>query len=576
MTPRTSARAALALLLAACGEPAAPPPSGQSAHAALAAHSAEFERRVYSVTDGVHVAVGFALANSILVEGDACDFVVDVTGSVETAREVRAEFEKITSRPIGALVYTHNHADHVFGGRGFVPEGEVEVYAHETTQHHIDRVVNTLRPVLARRATRMFGTALPKTGPDAVVNDGIGLALEIDGTRELSLLPPNRTFADELRTQICGVAVELVHAPGETDDQIFVWLPERRALLPGDNVYKAFPNLYTIRGTSYRDVLAWARSLDRMRALEPEHLVPSHTRPVSGRGEIASILTAYRDAIQFVHDQTIRGMNLGLGPDELVAFVRLPPHLAGHPWLQELYGTVEWSVRSVFAGQLGWFDGDAATLWRAPPGERAAGFAELAGGREALARAAERALDEGRLAWGAELAAQLVRLDPQDVEARRLEARALRELAARSTSPNGRNYALTQALELEGAVEIARDTRSDESVAALVASIPIRNFMQALPVNLDAQAAAQTDLVVGFRFPDVGEDYTLHVRRGVAELRDGAPERPDASLVMPSRVWREILTGRRNAALALASREVEIEGSALDLVAFLRLFQAPD
>ena len=88
---------------------------------------------------------------------------------------------------------------------------------------------------------------------------------------------------------------------------------------------------------------------DRMRALRPAHLAPSHTRPVSGEQEVAEILTAYRDAIQFVHDQTIRGMNQGLTPDELVERIELPPHLRDHPWLRELYGTVEWSVRSVFA-----------------------------------------------------------------------------------------------------------------------------------------------------------------------------------------------------------------------------------
>ncbi len=67
--------------------------------------------------------------------------------------------------------------------------------------------------------------------------------------RTANVLRPNKTFLDALRTEICGVRVELVHAPGETNDQLFVWLPERGALMPGDNIYKAFPNLYSIRGT---------------------------------------------------------------------------------------------------------------------------------------------------------------------------------------------------------------------------------------------------------------------------------------------------------------------------------------
>ena len=34
---------------------------------ALKDHTGEFEKKIYKVTDGVHVAVGYALANSILV-----------------------------------------------------------------------------------------------------------------------------------------------------------------------------------------------------------------------------------------------------------------------------------------------------------------------------------------------------------------------------------------------------------------------------------------------------------------------------------------------------------------------------
>ncbi|HAN26435.1 MAG TPA: MBL fold metallo-hydrolase, partial [Haliea salexigens] len=98
-----------------------------------------------------------------------------------------------------------------------------------------------------------------------------------------------------------------MHAPGETDDQLLVWLPDERVLLPGDNVYKAFPNLYTIRGTRYRDVMQWAHSVRLMRSLGAEHLIPSHTRPVSGAKAVDDILQVYGDAIQFVHDQTVRG-----------------------------------------------------------------------------------------------------------------------------------------------------------------------------------------------------------------------------------------------------------------------------
>jgi len=571
------AAATLLSALAAC-EPAAPPPEPVSladdpVHPKLAAHTAEFEKKVYEVTEGVHQAVGFGLANSILVEGEHCVVVVDGMGSVESARAVRAAFEEISAKPIGALIYTHNHADHVFGGKGFVTDGEVEVIAHQSTEFYIDRLVNIIRPVISRRSSRMFGTYLPREGDDRMVNAGIGPYLEIGrGGGTVGLVRPTRTFRDQLELELCGVQFQLVHAPGETNDQIFVWLPEKRVLMPGDNVYKAFPNLYTIRGTLYRDVLEWSRSLDRMRALEPEHMAPSHTRPVSGAERVSEILTAYRDAIQYVHDQTIRGMNRGLTPDELVEAVQLPPHLRDHPYLQEFYGTVEWSVRSIFTGYLGWFDGDAASLSRAGPLERARDFVELAGGVEELLAATRAALAEKRYPWAAELATQLLRVDPDLEEARGIKAAALRALGRRSISSNGRNYYLTQALELEGSVQIARDQKIDDSVRTLVTSIPIGNFMAAMPIRIDPEKSAETDVLVGFHFPDIDESYAIHVRRGVAEFRRAFPENPDVAITVDSGVWREIVVGLRNPALAFASGAVEVQGSTLDLVGFLRLF----
>ena len=56
-----------------------------------------------------------------------------------------------------------------------------------------------------------------------------------------------------------------------------------------------------------------------------------------------------------MHDQTVRLMNKGLAPREIAARVKLPPHLATHPYLIEYYGTVEWSVKAVYHGYLGWF-----------------------------------------------------------------------------------------------------------------------------------------------------------------------------------------------------------------------------
>jgi alkyl sulfatase BDS1-like metallo-beta-lactamase superfamily hydrolase len=241
----------------------------------------------------------------------------------------------------------------------------------------------------------------------------------------------------------------LQYAPGETDDQLYVWLPGKKVLLPGDNYLKTFPNLYTIRGSSYRDIRLWAQSLDKMLSEgEIEYLVPSHTKPVIGAEEVNKTITHYRDAIRFVYDETVKGINAGMSPTELSQQVKLPEHLANDPVLQEFYGTVPWSVRSVYSGLIGWFDGNATNLYPLSSKERALRMVKLAGGVDVIRKMATTALHEGDPQWVAELTDHLMAPDENDKEAMKLKAKALTVLGENQTSSNGRNYYLTQAQEL--------------------------------------------------------------------------------------------------------------------------------
>jgi alkyl sulfatase BDS1-like metallo-beta-lactamase superfamily hydrolase len=125
-------------------------------------------------------------------------------------------------------------------------------------------------------------------------------------------------------------------AASETRDSIAVWLPDKRVLMPGDDLYRAFPNLYPIRGTRLRPPEVRTASLDKMVELGAEHLVPGHTRPIMGAAHVRAALTAHRDGIKSILDQTIEGIiRRGERPDELVRRVKLPPHLAESPCLQE-------------------------------------------------------------------------------------------------------------------------------------------------------------------------------------------------------------------------------------------------
>ncbi len=534
----------------------------------LEAHSRLFERQVISPAAGIHVAVGYGLANSIMIEGDDGVIIVDNLESRTRAQAALVAFREITKKPVKAIVLTHNHPDHIYGSQVFAQRREVPVYAHRTTNAHINRIVNVLADVLYRRGMRMFGQLLPAGG---VINAGIGPDLGFE-TQDMALRRPTHVFDDKLEIEVAGVRFELIHAPGETDDQIMVWLPERKILLPADNIYQTFPNLYTIRGTAHRDVMTWVESLDRMRALGPEVLVPAHTRPLVGGDKVAEVLTAYRDAIQFVHDQTVRGINGGLGPDQIVAAVRLPRHLAEHPWLAEHYGTVAWSVRAVYGGYLGWFDGDATTLEPLPPEERSRRLMAVFAAGRPLPDQARAALAAGKLQWAAELARHWLRAQPEAAEARELLARALRAKARDHGNPNARHWYLTQARELAGDLVIERPDPS-ALPDGMLDSLPIDGFLAGMTTRLKAEEALETDTRVRFDFADVGRSFTIHVRRGVAELREGGAGPTDIRIATTAATWKRIVTKKRNPALAYAADEIDIDGGPVAVVKFLALFE---
>jgi alkyl sulfatase BDS1-like metallo-beta-lactamase superfamily hydrolase len=218
--------------------------------------------------------------------------------------------------------------------------------------------------------------------------------------------------------------------------------------MPGDDFLRAFPNISPIRGARPRSPEDWIASLEKMIALGPECVVPSHTRPVLGGEAARAALTAYRDGIKSILDQTIQGMKQGERPDELVQHVKLPPDLAENPFLQEFYGGVEWTVRGIYADRVGWFDGNATNLFPLPEKDRAAKLVGFLGGADQVLARGREALADRDFQWAAELADYVLANDATNTVAKRLKAQAFVELGERQINATARNYYLSSAMYL--------------------------------------------------------------------------------------------------------------------------------
>lgn len=546
----------------------------------LTEHSRKMEQRVYKVTDNVYSAVGFGLANSTMIVGNHGIIIVDVMESNEAAKNVLAEFRKITDKPVKAIVYTHNHSDHTMGVKAFTSEedvkaGKVQIYAHETMMNTVINNASVIAPILGLRSTYTFGILLER-GPEGWVNQGIGPAYARSAT---SFIAPTKTFQEKLEVNIAGVKMQLLYAPSETDDEIVVWLPEQKLLQSAEVIQgETFPNVHTLRGTKYRDPIAWYKTIDFLRGLQAEHLVPSHGRPMSDAARIEEMLTAYRDAIQYVHDQTIRWMNKGLTPDDIVEKVaHLPAHLANHPWLGEFYGTVKHSVRQIYVGNLGWFEGDPTALDPLPRVTESKRYVELMGGREVVLKAAKKAFDTGEHQWTAELLTHLIRVNKEDLEARKLKAASLRQLAYKTENTNWRNWYITSARELDGSLNKVAGAAVMSSLAApdILKALPISKFFESMTVRLDPVKSADAQVTMAFRFTDTGKTYAVEVRRGIAQVHETMPPKVDATLILTTPNLHRVMARQTTFAQMIQMGEIKAEGNVATLARFNSFFDAP-
>ena len=537
----------------------------------LIGHSKEFEKKVLSYeTPGgrIHFAIGFGIANSIMVEGENGNIIIDAADSVYEAEQIYSLFSEKNDNPIKAIIYTHNHGDHTFGAAYYLKSQneKPQIIAHEDTDFYVQRIMGILNPIITSRSTRMFGTSLPEKD---LINVGIGPNLSVSKS-PTGYVKPDTTFSDTLKLNIEGIELELYHAPGETNDQIFIWLPKHKALMPGDNIYKTFPNLYTIRGTTHRDVKGWIDSIDHMKTFQPEYLFPSHTKPIIGKETIQDALNIYRDAIQYIHDQTIRLMNQGLYPDEIADIVKLPKEIADSPYLYEFYGTVRWSVKSIFNGYLGWFSGNPAELDPLSRKEKASRISDLAGGSDMLLEQLHLAVKEKNMQWALELSDYLISLDLFTDEVKELRIEALIYEGSRSSNPNKRNYFLTSALELNGSIEeISLLDRTSED---LLHQISIDTLFDVLSTRYNPEEEFVNNYKVCFSFAS-GITKNVTIRNKVAVISNNIDGSCDLKITSEEIEFKKTLTGLSSPVAQIASGDLIVEGSSTEFLIFLTRFR---
>ena len=348
------------------------------------------------------------VGNSYLLTTPDGDVLINA-GTLKDAKRGRELFARISSNPIRYIVLTQSHGNQ-YGGLEVYKTPDNTVIAHRNYPE--ERAYGeALAEHFKRGSRRLFGRI---SGPSE----------DLVPTKEV---PPDLLMGDEgHRFELGGRRFEIIWTPGgETRSAVIVWLPDERIAIVGNLFGPLFgnqPNLNTIRGDKPRWALQFIESVKTLRALKPQLLLTGH-EAIEGADRIERDVTRIIDAVQWVHDRTVEGMNRGLGVQQLMAEVKPPPELA----LTEEYGKVAWNVRAIWHEYTGWFDFARGTteLFDVPASSVAPAIAELAGGADRLAERARRFVADGKPLEALHLLDVALAADPSCAAGREVKREAL-------------------------------------------------------------------------------------------------------------------------------------------------------
>ena len=524
---------------------------------------------LFEVAAGVWQVRGYDIANITFLAGTDGWLVIDpLTNAPAAAAALELANRTLGQRPVTSIIYTHSHVDH-FGGvlgvtsQDAVDRGDVRIVAPVGFLEEVVSEFVIAGPIMGRRAAYQFGPLLPP-GPRGHVDCGLGSTM---GLARSDLIAPTETITDTGQELVLdGIRVVFQNTPdAEAPAEMNFFFPDLDAggssgglLCMAENCTHTLHNLYPIRGAQTRDSLAWSKYIQEAIDLwgdDTGTMFASHHWPRFGNDDVRAFLALQRDVYRWLHDQTMRLANQGHVPTEIAAELRLPAEF-DQSHVQGYYGTVSHNCRSVYNRYLGWYDGNPANLDPLPPVDAGANYVEFMGGAAEVLAKARASFERGEYRWVAQVVNHVVFADPDNTEARRLQADALEQLGYQAESATWRNAYLMGAKELrEGTPQWGRIPTRDMSQA-----MEASHLFDLIGVRFDPEAfladeRSQAPVTINVRFTDLDEDHVLGIGRSALHHR---PNRIDPDAAATVRLDRATLMRVMDDPTAID--EVEIDG----------------
>src|SRR2546423_617122 len=219
------------------------------------------QKEALKINEAIYQAIGFG--NTFMVTTSEGNVIIDTSIANRAPQHVKL-LKAISQAPVKYIILTHGHGDHT-GGIALWKEPETKIIAQKNFAEFL-HYQTRLAGFFALRNSAQFSLPRPAVS-------------EWAGNYGAKILP-NVLFDDKYEFTLGGIKFEIFSTPGETPDHLTVWIPKYKAAFTGDNYYTSFPNIYTLRGTQPRWALDYINSLNKVLALKPELVIPSHGRVI--------------------------------------------------------------------------------------------------------------------------------------------------------------------------------------------------------------------------------------------------------------------------------------------------------
>lgn len=514
--------------------------------------------KIYTVSDGLWSIASESIVNMQIIEGPEGLIIFDTGDNTHDAENFYAQLRTVTQTPIRAIIYSHSH--YALGTQYILDQEakrgntkKIQIIGHHKQNYEVATTsgLAAIHPevsgVLMARSIEQFNLYLPEEGADSRFKNTI-----LPG--EGKYVPIDTPVKNGQKLKVAGLDV-VFYTDGiqtDTENQVLAYFPERGVVF-NNVIWGWFPNIYSIRGGRYRNPEGWIGAVDFIQSLNPNYVLSTHSVPMKSKEQVSKSLQDYKDGLAFVLDQTLKGIMLGLNPQELQYFVKLPEHLANAPLLVQNYGEVSNMVGRIYVANFGQFDRNAAHINTLHPDEEASRMVIAMGGDAATYEKAQKAYQDGDYIWATQLADYLVKNQASDKN-KQLKADCLRQMAYLSTSTNNRSWYLSQARELEGKTSII--TAVPASRNAIVENL--YEYVKYYRIRINPERSENTNKVLVLDFGK--EQYGLQVNRGIAyPIQEVKGLNPDYKISMQPETWALIYNDMKSVNELLQAGAIKVE-----------------